>query len=178
MIAHEFSHLLNGDSRMNLRLLGLVYGILVIGLIGSKLLRSLGRSSNSGNRRNAGGLSIIVFVGLSLYLIGSVGVFFARLIKAAVCRQRELLADASGVQFTRNAAGLAGALKKIGGLDHGSRLIAPGAEEASHFYFSEGIAHFTALLSTHPPLEERIRLLDASYEGEWEVPVHGGRRTW
>ncbi|TMD63018.1 MAG: hypothetical protein E6I84_16365 [Chloroflexi bacterium] len=166
VIAHEFSHLLNGDSRMNLRLLGLVYGILVIGLIGSKLLRSLGRSSNSGNRRNAGGLSIIVFVGLSLYLIGSVGVFFARLIKAAVCRQRELLADASGVQFTRNAAGLAGALKKIGGLDHGSRLIAPGAEEASHFYFSEGIAHFTALLSTHPPLEERIRLLDPSFQGE------------
>src|SRR5437868_6789678 len=166
VIAHEFSHLLNGDSKMNLRLLGLVYGILVIGLIGSKLLRSMGRSSNSGNRRNAGGLSIIVFVGLSLYLIGSVGVFFARLIKAAVCRQRELLADASGVQFTRNAAGLAGALKKIGGLDHGSRLIAPGAEEASHFYFSEGIAHFTALLSTHPPLEERIRLLDPSFKGE------------
>jgi Zn-dependent protease with chaperone function len=166
VIAHEFSHLLNGDSKMNLRLLGLVYGILVIGLIGSKLLRSMGRSSNSGNRRNAGGLGIIVFLGLALWLIGSIGVFFTRLIKAAVCRQRELLADASGVQFTRNAGGLAGALKKIGGLDQGSRLGAPGAEEASHFYFSEGIAHFTSLLSTHPPLEVRIRLLDPSFQGE------------
>src|SRR5438132_8727834 len=166
VIAHEFSHLLNGDSRINLRLLGLVYGILVIGLIGSKVLRSMGRSSSSGNRRNTGGIGIIVFVGLALWLIGSIGVFFTRLIKAAVCRQRERLADASGVQFTRNAAGLAGALKKIGGLDHGSRLVAPGAEEASHFYFSEGIAHFTSLLSTHPPLEERIRLLDPSFQGE------------
>jgi Zn-dependent protease with chaperone function len=165
VIAHEFSHLLNGDSKMNLRLMGLVYGILVIGLIGSKLLRSMGRSS-SGSRRNGGGLGIIVLVGLSLWLIGSIGVFFTRLIKAAVCRQRERLADASGVQFTRNAAGLAGALKKIGGLDHGSRLAAPGAEEASHFYFSEGISHFTSLLSTHPPLEERIRLLDPAFEGE------------
>ena len=168
VVAHEFSHLLNGDSRINLRLLGLVHGILVIGLIGSKLLRSLGRSSDSGSRRkvNPGGLGSIVFVGVAFYLIGSIGVFFTRLIKAAICRQRELLADASGVQFTRNAAGLVGALKKIGRLDRGSRLIAPGAEEASHFYFGEGIAHFTALMSTHPPLEQRIQLLDPSFQGE------------
>src|SRR5919108_479202 len=165
VIAHEFSHLLNGDSKMNLRLLGLVYGILVIGLIGSKLLRSMGRSS-SGSRRSSSNLSVVLLVGLTLWLIGSVGVFFTRLIKAAVCRQRELLADASGVQFTRNAAGLAGALKKIGGFDSGSRMIAAGAEEASHFYFSEGISHFTSLLSTHPPLEERIRLLDPSFQGD------------
>src|SRR5438105_13845152 len=143
VIAHEFSHLLNGDSKINLRLLGLVHGILVIGLIGSMILRSLGRSSGGSREKkvNPGGLGVIVFVGVALYLIGSLGVFFTRLIKAAVCRERELLADASGVQFTRNAAGLAGALKKIGRLDRGSRLVAPGAEEASHFYFSEGIAH-------------------------------------
>jgi Zn-dependent protease with chaperone function len=168
VVAHEFSHLLNGDSKINLRLLGLVHGILVIGLLGSRLLRSLGRSSDSGSRRrfNPGGLTVILFVGVALYLIGSIGVFFTRLIKAAVCRQRELLADASGVQFTRNAAGLAGALKKIGRLDRGSRLVAPGAEEASHFYFSEGIAHFSTLMSTHPPLEQRIRLLDPAFQGE------------
>jgi Zn-dependent protease with chaperone function len=166
VIAHEFSHLLNGDSKMNLRLLGLVYGILVIGLLGSRLLRSSGGSSNSGSRRSPGGLSVILFLGLSLWLIGSIGVFFTRLIKAAVCRERELLADASGVQFTRNAAGLAGALKKIAGLDQGSQLIAPGAEEASHFYFSEGIDHFSAWMSTHPRLDERIRLLDPSFRGE------------
>jgi len=168
VIAHEFSHLLNGDARINLRLLGLVHGILVIGLLGSMLLRSLGRSSSSSSRRKPGpaGLSAVLFIGVALYLIGSIGVFFTRLIKAAVNRQRELLADASGVQFTRNPAGLAGALKKIGGLDQGSRLLAPRAEEASHFYFSEGVRPFAALMSTHPPLAERIRLLDPQFAGE------------
>src|SRR5204862_261909 len=167
VVAHEFSHLLNGDARMNVRLLGLVHGILVIGLIGSAILRSFGRSSDGSRRKgNVGGLSAVIFVGVSLYVIGSIGVFFARLIKAAVSRQRELLADAAGVQFTRNPAGLAGALKKIGRLSRGSRLLAPRAEEASHFYFSEGMARFTALMSTHPPLPERIRLLDPQFAGE------------
>jgi Zn-dependent protease with chaperone function len=164
VVAHEFSHLLNGDSRINLRLLGLVHGILVIGLLGSMLLRS----SFDGRKRRLGlgGLSAVLFVGLALYLIGSIGVFFTRLIKAAVSRQRELLADASCVQFTRNPQGLAGALKKIGGFDQGSRLLAARAEEASHFYFSEGIVHFAGLMSTHPPLGERIRLLDPQFQGE------------
>src|SRR5437016_4557640 len=167
VVAHEFSHLLNGDARMNVRLLGLVHGILVIGLIGCAILRSFGRSSDGSRRKgNVGGLSAVIFVGVSLYVIGSIGVFFARLIKAAVSRQRELLADAAGVQFTRNPAGLAGALKKIGRLSRGSRLLAPRAEEASHFYFSEGMARFTALMSTHPPLPERIRLLDPQFAGE------------
>jgi len=173
VVAHELSHLLNGDSRINLRLLGLVHGILVIGLLGSMLLRTLGRLDDSGKRRKVGGgLSIVVFVGASLYVIGSVGVFFTRLIKAAVSRQRELLADASGVQFTRNPAGLAGALKKIGGLDRGSRLLAARAEEASHFYFSEGMGRFTALMSTHPPLAERIRFLDPAFQGEMPATMH------
>ena len=167
VVAHEFSHLLNGDARMNVRLLGLVHGILVIGLIGSAILRSFGRPSDGSRRKgNVGGLSAVIFVGVSLYVIGSIGVFFARLIKAAVSRQRELLADAAGVQFTRNPDGLAGALKKIGRLSRGSRLLAPRAEEASHFYFSEGMARFTALMSTHPPLPERIRLLDPQFAGE------------
>ena len=168
VVAHELSHLLNGDSRINIRLLGLVHGILVIGLLGKTLLRSLFEKDENGRRRKVGFLFIqsTVFIGGSLFVIGSVGVFFARLIKAAVCRQRELLADAEGVQFTRNPGALAGALKKIGGLDQGSRLIAARAEEASHFYFSEGISHFTAWMSTHPPLAERIRLLDPEFSGE------------
>ena len=165
VVAHEFSHLLNGDARINLRLLGLVHGILVIGLIGSILLRSVGRSTDSRLRRRLAASGAVIFVGVSLYLIGSIGVFFTRLIKAAVSRERELLADASGVQFTRNPAGLAGALKKIGGLTQGSRLLSPRAEEASHFYFSEGVKHF-ALMATHPPLAERIRLLDPAFQGE------------
>src|SRR5438067_4829109 len=167
VVAHEFSHLLNGDARINVRLLGLVHGILVIGLIGSAILRSLGRSSGENRRKvNVGGLSAVLFVGVALYLIGSIGVFFTRLIKAAVSRQRELLADAAGVQFTRNPAGLAAALKKIGRFSRGSRILAPRAEEASHFYFSEGMPRFTALMSTHPPLPERIRLLDPQFAGE------------
>src|SRR5262249_51747265 len=168
VVAHELSHLLNGDSRINIRLLGLVHGILVIGLLGKTLLRSLFEKDENGRRRKVGFLFIqsTVFIGGSLFVIGSVGVFFARLIKAAVCRQRELLADAEGVQFTRNPGALAGALKKIGGLDQGSRLIAARAEEASHFYFSEGISHFTAWMSTHPPLAERIRLLDPEFSGQ------------
>ena len=168
VVAHEFSHLLNGDSRLNLRLMGLVHGILVIGLLGSIILRSFGnsRSSRSKSKGGAGGLGVIFFAGLSLYVIGAVGVFFTRLLKAAVSRQRELLADASGVQFTRNPAGLAGALKKIGRLGQGSTLIAARAEEASHFFFSEGISRFTRLLSTHPPLSDRIRRLDPQFRGE------------
>jgi Zn-dependent protease with chaperone function len=168
VVAHEFSHLLNGDSRLNVRLMGLVHGILVIGLIGSAILRSIGSSRNSASRRkvNIGGISAVLFAGAALYVIGSVGVFFARLIKAAVSRQRELLADASGVQFTRNPEGLAGALKKIGGLDQGSKLVAPRAEEASHFFFAEGIGRWTQWMSTHPPLVERIRELDPQFRGE------------
>src|SRR4051794_27600582 len=154
VVAHEFSHLLNGDARINLRLLGLVHGILVIGLLGSTILR--GASGRGRRKVNLGGVSAVIFVGAALYLIGSVGVFFTRLIKAAVCRERELLADASGVQFTRNPAGLAGALKKIGGVEEGSRLLAARAEEASHFYFAEGLRGWTSLLSTHPPLLDRI----------------------
>src|SRR6266404_6162063 len=168
VVAHEFSHLLNGDSRINLRLLGLVHGILVIGLIGSMLLRSSGRSDDSGKRSKISGgeLSAVLFIGACLYVIGSIGVLFTRLIKAAVSRQRELLADASGVQFTRNPAGLAGALKKIGGLDQGSKLVAPRAEEASHFFFAEGMSRWTQWMSTHPPLVERIRQLDPQFRGE------------
>jgi len=115
-------------------------------------------------------LKLVLRQGLKLTLlgasIGSVGAFFAQQIKAAVSRQRELLADASGVQFTRNPEGLAGALKKIGGLDQGSELMAPRAEEASHFFFAEGIGRWTQLMSTHPPLLERIRELDPQFRGE------------
>jgi Zn-dependent protease with chaperone function len=111
-----------------------------------------------------GGLSGVLVVGVSVYLIGSIGVFFTRLIKAAVSRQRELLADASGVQFTRNPGGLAGALKKIGGLDQGSRILAPRAEEASHFYFSDGVSPSPRCRRIRP-WPKRIAL-DPQFQGE------------
>ncbi|MBI4027643.1 MAG: M48 family metallopeptidase [Verrucomicrobia bacterium] len=165
VIAHEFSHILNGDMRLNLRLIGIVHGILCIALVGRILLRT--QSSNRSGSRGKGG-NPLPLVGLAFLVIGSIGVFFGRLIKSAVSRQREFLADASAVQFTRNPAGLAGALKKIGGLEHGSRLNASKAEEASHLFFGNGLAKsWFSLLSTHPPLEERIRLLDPAFDGKF-----------
>jgi Zn-dependent protease with chaperone function len=166
VVAHEFSHLLNGDSRISLRLLGLVHGILVIGLLGSILLRMGNRTRFVSLRRKASLPAAVMLVGLSLYVIGWIGVFFTRLIKAAVSRERELLADASGVQFTRNAAGLASALKKVAGYAPGSLLLAPRAEEASHLYFGEGMRRFISLFETHPPLRDRIRQLDPQFDGE------------
>ena len=112
VVAHEFSHILNGDMRLNIRLMGVLFGIMVIGLIGRTILRGgSGRSRRSSGKGSGG----IVMIGLGLAVLGYVGVFFARIIKAAVSRQREYLADASAVQFTRQTSGIANALKKIGG---------------------------------------------------------------
>ena len=169
VIAHEFSHILNGDMRLNLRLIGLLNGILLIAMIGYFLMRSgssrLYFSTSSSNKKGGNPLPLL---GLCLYVIGYVGVFFGHLIKSAVSRQREFLADASAVQFTRLPDGIAGALKKIGGLVYGSRLQAPRAEEASHMYFGNGIASpILALLATHPPLAERIRRIDPTFDGRF-----------
>ena len=153
VIAHEFSHILNGDMRLNLRLMGLVFGILCLTVIGRVLIRTRG-SKNP-----------LPLVGLALIVVGWAGAFFGRLIQAAVSRQRELLADSAAVQFTRNPAGLAGALKKIGGLGYGSRIESPHAEEASHLFFANGVGN--SLFSTHPPLTERIRALDPSFDGKF-----------
>ena len=169
VIAHEFSHILNGDMRLNLRLMGLVHGILCVAILGRVLLRTgYGRHVRLGARDRGKGGNPLPLIGLGLLVIGSIGVFFGRLIKSAVSRQREFLADAAAVQFTRNPAGLAGALKKIGGLVFGSRLETPNAEEASHFFFSNGLgASWLSLMATHPPLSERIRLLDPSFDGAY-----------
>jgi Zn-dependent protease with chaperone function len=174
VIAHEFSHIFNGDMRMNLRLMGVLHGILVIALIGYFILRSTVRAASS-NRKGGAVLLALPLLGVALVAIGYVGVFFGRAIKSAVSRQRELLADASAVQFTRNAHGVAGALKKIGGLAQGSLIMSPHAEQASHFFFSDGklgkvrmalagASHFD-FLATHPPLGERIKRIDKSWNG-------------
>lgn len=153
VIGHEFSHILNGDMRVNLRLMGLVFGILCLTVIGRILIRTRGRKN------------LLPLLGLALIIIGWAGVFFGRLIQAAVSRQREVLADASAVQFTRNPSGLAGALKKIGGLTDGSRVNSPHAEEASHLFFANGLGD--SLFATHPHLVERIRALDPSFDGKF-----------
>jgi len=150
VIAHEFSHILNGDMRLNLRLMGLVFGILCLTVIGRILIRAQ-RSK-----------FLLPIIGVSLIVIGWAGVFFGRLIQAAVSRQREALADAAAVQFTRNPAGLAGALKKI--LIHGSRIDSPHAEEASHLFFANGLD--TSIFATHPLLTDRIRALRPTFDGK------------
>ena len=164
VVGHEFSHILNGDMRLNVRLIGVLHGVLVIGLIGYWILRTAGRGSSS-SRKKGGGGAILLF-GLALLVIGYVGVFFGKLIKGGLSRQREFLADASAAQFTRNPGGLAGALRKIGGLGAGSRLKNANAEQASHLFFGNGVGEPAfAWLATHPPLAERIRRLDPGFDG-------------
>jgi Zn-dependent protease with chaperone function len=160
VIAHEFSHILNGDMGLNLRLLGIIFGILCLAIVGRILLQTRG----SGRDRNA-----LPLIGLVLLLMGYIGVFFGRLIQAAVSRQREFLADASAVQFTRNPAGITSALKKIGGLgEGGSRVRAAHAEGVSHMFFGNGVAEpLFGLLATHPPLAERIRAIDPAFDGKF-----------
>jgi Zn-dependent protease with chaperone function len=171
VVAHEFSHIFNGDMLMNIRLMGWLHGILLVGLAGQGLLRSLRLV------RGRAGLAAGI-VGILLYVFGSLGTFFGKLIKLALSRQREFLADASAVQYTRNPSGLAGALKKVGGLTFGSVLIHPRASEASHMFFCDGIGDsFMDMTATHPPLLERIRRLDSSFKGIFPkvktIPVVG-----
>ena len=164
VIAHEFSHILHGDMRLNIRLIGILHGILLIGLIGYYILRSVRGRSN----KNAGP---ILGLGLGLLVIGYTGTFFGNLIKASVSRQREFLADASAVQFTRNNDGIAGALKKIGGYAPGSVLETPEAPSMSHAYFSTGVSSFMqSMFATHPPLDVRIKRVDPQWDGVF-VPV-------
>jgi Zn-dependent protease with chaperone function len=152
VIAHEFSHILNGDMRLNLRLMGVLGGILLLTTLGRML-------AGSSSRRDGKGTSFAL-LGFGLIAVGYIGVFFGRLIQASVSRQREFLADASSVQFTRNPDGIGRALAKIGLT--GSRVAHPLAEEVSHMFFGEAIGSNIAdilpgLMATHPPVRERLR---------------------
>jgi Zn-dependent protease with chaperone function len=168
VLGHEFSHILNGDMRLNLRLIGIVYGILVLAVIGYYLLRSAGSFSSSRDDRRDNGAALALILGLAMLVLGYLGVFLGNLIKAAINRQREFLADASSVQFTRNPGGIAGALKKIGGLADGSRIRDGHAQEISHMFFGDAFAgSFFNLLATHPPLPVRIRALEPDFDGRF-----------
>ncbi|MDF3195670.1 M48 family metallopeptidase [Pseudomonas sp. 1928-m] len=165
VIAHEFSHIFHGDMRLNTRLVSVLHGILLLGLIGGFLLRSSGRSGRS-SRNNS--VAIVLAIGVTLWVLGYAGTFFGNLIKAAVSRQREFLADASAVQYTRNPDSIAGALKKIGGNLYGSQLQAGHAAEFSHMYFAAGISQaLEGMLATHPPLDQRIRRITPSWDGRY-----------
>ncbi len=162
VIAHEFSHVLNGDMRLNIRLMGLLFGILVLAIVGRRVIWFGG---GRGSRRDGGGQ--VWMIGLALIVVGYIGYFFGRLIQAAVARSRESLADASAVQFTRQTDGIAGALKKIAILADGSHLQVANKHEVAHMLFGEA-DKFNALFATHPPLLDRIRALEPGF-GEDEL---------
>ncbi len=156
VVAHEFSHILNGDMRINIRLMGILFGILALGLIGYYTLRSSMFTAGSSRQRGSAGF-VLVTVGLGLMAVGFIGTFFGHLIKAAVSRQREFLADASAVQFTRNPGGIGNALRKIRDHQFGSKVINPRASEVSHMFFATGaLSAMASLFATHPPIDERI----------------------
>jgi len=170
VIAHEFSHILNQDMRLNFRLIAVVFGFLVLSQLGRLMLEiganSSGRRSRS--RDNEGGSIHLVVIGVGLMASGGLGILMGNLLKSAVSRQREYLADSAAVQFTRNPEGLSGALKKIGALSTGSRLLTPHADEASHMFFGNGMrASWFSITATHPPLLERIKLLEPSFDGDF-----------
>jgi Zn-dependent protease with chaperone function len=166
VMAHEFSHILNGDMRLNIRLLGPLFGLLVITFIGRILMRT-GRvrsSSREGGNATAG----IALFGVALLVIGYIGVFFGRLIQSAISRQREYLADSAAVQFTRNPAGISGALKRIGFRGTGSKIEHEHAVDTAHFFFAKALGGGFA---THPPLEQRIRAIEPDWDGKFLPPL-------
>ncbi len=174
VVAHEFSHILNGDMRMNIRLIAILNGILFLGHIGYYMLRGSSRSgairasSRSGNSKDSGGG--IMLLALGLVIVGYLGSFFGNLIKAAVSRQREFLADASAVQFTRNPRGIAGALKVIGSHSSSSKIKNQNADENSHLFFGEAISRWASIFATHPPLSSRIKRLEPQWNGKFPSP--------
>lgn len=173
VIGHEFSHILNGDMRLNLRIAAIVFGILVLGLAGRGILWSLRHTRVRSSRgKNGGGVLLaLAAAGLALLIIGYVGYFFGRIIQAAVSRQREFLADASAVQFTRNPGGMTGALKKIGGYALGSKMLAANSAAVGHFFFAQAFrSGFIGLWSTHPPLPDRIRAIEPQFDGAMFEP--------
>ncbi len=172
VVAHEMGHIVNGDTRLNTWLMAIVHGLEAVAMTGHRYMRSHRRRPRrhhrlpGAGRAPRGGGSTLVF-GLSMYLLGLLGVFCSRLVKAAIVRQREWLADAAAMQYARYPEGLAGALKKVAaGRRLGSALLADRRQEVSHMLFAPGLGFadtLLAMLSTHPPLEERIRQLDPGY---------------
>ena len=181
VIAHEFSHILNQDMRLNLRLVAVVFGLFVLSQLGRLMMRigfnsSGNRSSRS--RDEGSGMAVIGIAGLGIMVTGGLGILMGNLIKSAVSRQREYLADSSAVQYTRNPGGLAGALKKIGAMATGSRLLTPHAEEASHMFFGNGMrGSWFSFTATHPPLLDRILLLEPSFGGDFSEVKFEERRS-
>jgi Zn-dependent protease with chaperone function/uncharacterized tellurite resistance protein B-like protein len=168
VIAHEFSHVFNGDMRLNIRLIAVLHGILMIGLLGRMILRSMRHVRSSRSSRDGRAVLVIFGIAATLMVVGYTGTFFGNWIKSLISRQREYLADASAVQFTRSSDGIANALKKIGGAVQGSALTAASVDEYSHAYFALGYQHAQWFsFSTHPPLKKRIYRIQPNWDGNY-----------
>ena len=169
VIAHEFSHIFNGDMRLNIRLIAILHGILMIGMMGRMILRSLRLLRTSRNSKGSGQAALLIIgIGGALVAVGYTGTFFGNWIKSLISKQREYLADATAVQFTRSSEGIANALKKIGGAVPGSALLAASVDEYSHAYFALGDTSFNFFsFSTHPPLKERIFRIQPVWDGKY-----------
>ena len=164
VVAHEFSHILNGDMRLNIKLTGLIFGIVCLSRIGEVLMRAPPLSGSGRRRKKDDGTMAILALGLTLFILGLIGGFFGSLIRAAVSRQREFLADASAVQFTRNPDGISGALKRIGGYSVGSKLETASASDFSHMFFGSALG---SIFATHPPLEKRIKKIEPNWDSSF-----------
>lgn len=160
VVAHEMAHIANHDTRLNMRLMGMVFGLVALYMLGRGIMRSF----LFVRRRNNKGAAPAMLIGVGLIVLGLLGVLGGRILQSAVSRRREYLADATGVQFTRNPHGLANALKKIGAASAGSRVGNAHAEEARHMFFASATGTFAGLFATHPPLVERIRKLEPRFD--------------
>lgn len=163
VVAHEFSHILNGDMKLNMRLMGWIFGLVMLSMLGRIMVESIRFVRGSRDSKGSGIVIALVVAGAAVWLVGSVGVLFARMLQAAISRQREYLADASAVQFTRDSSGIAGALKKIGGFSEHGTIRSPKAIEARHMFFAG--SGLSSLMATHPPLDKRIKAIDPQWNG-------------
>ena len=173
VVAHEVAHINNGDMRLNLRLMAMIFGLVALSVAGRMVMRSVFFTGRG--RRDQRAVLVAMAVGLTLVVLGALGVFAGRLLQAAISRQREHLADATAVQFTRQPGPLANALKKIGALQRDEQLQNPHGEEIRHMLFAEAVARRSpGLLATHPPLIDRIRALDPAFNPKtdpvWRQP--------
>ncbi|MAW41899.1 MAG: hypothetical protein CMJ30_05745 [Phycisphaerae bacterium] len=160
VVAHEFSHIKHGDMRLNIRLMGLIFGLMALVYLGWTIIRiGFHSAAMARKKEDAGGLALVL-PGLALVVVGGLGAFFGSLLKAMVSRQREYLADASAVQYTRNPAGIANALRRLG--DLGSSVKHKNAAESSHMFFGRGVS---SLFATHPPIQKRVKAIDPG--GQW-----------
>ncbi|MDP0498851.1 MAG: M48 family metallopeptidase [Verrucomicrobiota bacterium JB022] len=191
VIGHEFSHILNGDMRLNIRIGGMLFGIMALAILAGGLLRGMfggpraaypatysTRRKGEGNGNAGAFILVLVVVAVGVYVLGQIGTFFGHLIQAAISRQREFLADASAVQFTRNPEGLAGALKKIGGWSQRGKLTEPKASAMAHLFFANALnTQWLGLMATHPPLKERILRVDPGWDGKFSRPEETRREA-